>query len=235
MRFAVPEMHGAKTAVSLAIVYPLTLADSVAALAAASAGAFVILLAVAGFIFARFAESGFRVAGDVVAFRPDPTSLSLALPVVALAYTCHFNAIEIDRELPQGRARRNVAGVVHAATLSVSFPFYAAFAGVGYATFGAGVSGDLLVEWTDDGAMAAAQAAVAVVNALKYPLVGFALRRMLSDALARGLRDANRRARRRRRERRRNARGSREIQWHKRSSEQKLLWKMRLKKCESLN
>ena len=197
------------TAVSLAIVYPLTLADSVGALAAASAGAFVILLAVAGFIFARFAESGFRVAGDVVAFRPDPTSLSLALPVVALAYTCHFNAIEIDRELPQGRARRNVAGVVRAATLGVSFPFYAAFAGVGYATFGAGVSGDLLVEWTDDGAMAAAQAAVAVVNALKYPLVGFALRRMLSDALARGLRDANRRARRRRRERRRNARAAR--------------------------
>ena len=197
------------TAVSLAIVYPLTLADSVAALAAASAGAFVILLAVAGCIFARFAESGFRVAGDVVAFRPDPTSLSLALPVVALAYTCHFNAIEIDRELPQGRARRNVAGVVHAATLGVSFPFYAAFAGVGYATFGAGVSGDLLVEWTGDGAMAAAQAAVAVVNALKYPLVGFALRRMLSDALARGARAANRRARRRSRERRRNARAPR--------------------------
>jgi amino acid permease len=197
------------TAVSLAIIYPLTLADSVGALAAASAGAFVILLAVAALIFARFAQSGFLVAGDVVAFRPDPTSLSLALPVVALAYTCHFNAIEIDRELPRGRARRNVAGVVHAATLGVSFPFYAAFAGVGYATFGAGVSEDLLVEWTGDGAMAAAQAAVAVVNALKYPLVGFALRRMLSDALARGVRAANRRALRRRRERRRNARAAR--------------------------
>ena len=97
--------------------------------------------------------------------------------MIALAYTCHFNVIEIDRELDRGgTARRHVAGVVHAATLGVSFPLYAAFSLAGYATFGANVSGDLLTEWTDDGEMAVAQAAVAVVNALKYPLVGFALR-----------------------------------------------------------
>ena len=170
------------TAVSLAIVYPLTLADNIRALASASAGAFVILVVVAGVVVARFAESG-AVAPDVSAIRADPTSLSLALPVIALAYTCHFNVIEIDRELPRGgtasgrsRDARMMHDVVHAATLGVSLPFYAVFSLAGYATFGANVSGDLLTEWTDDGEMAVAQAAVAVVNALKYPLVGFALR-----------------------------------------------------------
>ena len=188
------------TAVSLAIVYPLTLADNITALASASAGAFVILLVVAGVVVARFAESGV-VAPDASAFRADPTSLSLALPVIALAYTCHFNVIEIDRELDRGgTARRHVAGVVHAATLGVSFPLYAAFSLAGYATFGANVSGDLLTEWTDDGEMAVAQAAVAVVNALKYPLVGFALRGATRDALifARGFRLAKIRTRGRR-------------------------------------
>ena len=192
------------TAVSLAIVYPLTLADNITALASASAGAFVILLVVAGVVVARFAESGV-VAPDASAFRADPTSLSLALPVIALAYTCHFNVIEIDRELDRGgTARRHVAGVVHAATLGVSFPFYAAFSLAGYATFGANVSGDLLTEWTDDGEMAVAQAAVALVNALKYPLVGFALRGATRDALifARGFRLAKIRTGGRRRERR---------------------------------
>ena len=121
--------------------------------------------------------------------------------MIALAYTCHFNVIEIDRELDRGgTARRHVAGVVHAATLGVSFPLYAAFSLAGYATFGANVSGDLLTEWTDDGEMAVAQAAVAVVNALKYPLVGFALRGATRDALifARGFRLAKIRTRRRR-------------------------------------
>ena len=180
---------------------PAHLADATsAALASASAGAFVILLVVAGVVVARSAESGV-VAPDASAFRADPTSLSLALPVIALAYTCHFNVIEIDRELDRGgTARRHVAGVVHAATLGVSFPLYAAFSLAGYATFGANVSGDLLTEWTDDGEMAVAQAAVAVVNALKYPLVGFALRGATRDALifARGFRLAKIRTRGRR-------------------------------------
>ena len=121
--------------------------------------------------------------------------------MIALAYTCHFNVIEIDRELDRGgTARRHVAGVVHAATLGVSFPLYAAFSLAGHATFGANVSGDLLTEWTDDGEMAVAQAAVAVVNALKYPLVGFALRGATRDALifARGFRLAKIRTRGRR-------------------------------------
>jgi hypothetical protein len=55
--------------------------------------------------------------------------------------------------------------------------------------FGRGVSGDVLTEWIGDGEMAAAQIAVAAVNVLKYPLMGFALRGIVvaaaDDAYAR--------------------------------------------------
>ena len=94
------------------------------------------------------------------------------------------------------------------------------FSLAGYATFGANVSGDLLTEWTDDGEMAVAQAAVAVVNALKYPLVGFALRGATRDALifARGFRLAKIRTRRRRRDEWKRTRRSRVRRRTKRSS-----------------
>jgi hypothetical protein len=71
----------------------------------------------------------------------------------------------------------------------VAFPFYAVFATVGYLGFGRDVSGDVLTEWIGDGEMAVAQIAVAAVNVLKYPLMGFALRGIVvaaaDDAYAR--------------------------------------------------
>ena len=71
----------------------------------------------------------------------------------------------------------------------VAFPFYAVFATVGYLGFGRDVSGDVLTEWIGDGEMAVAQIAVAGVNVLKYPLMGFALRGIVvaaaDDAYAR--------------------------------------------------
>ena len=57
------------TAVSLAIVYPLTLADNITALASASAGAFVILLVVAGVVVARSPNPAPRRARRVRASR----------------------------------------------------------------------------------------------------------------------------------------------------------------------
>jgi len=60
---------------------------------------------------------------------------------------------------------------------------------VGYLGFGRDVSGDVLTEWIGDGEMAVAQIAVAGVNVLKYPLMGFALRGIVvaaaDDAYAR--------------------------------------------------
>ena len=219
------------TAVFL-LVYPLSLLENLSQLAAASSGAFFVMLGVAGVLVARFAKAGFPVADDVVVLGSNPKEIALALPVGALAFTCHFNVVEISRELRKAKEEetpgtvddagpantRDLArdedgetssafGVFGAATRFrptkreddervirivvwfAAFPFYVLFATVGYLGFGRGVSGDVLTEWIGDGEMAAAQIAVAAVNVLKYPLMGFALRGIVvaaaDDAYAR--------------------------------------------------
>ena len=201
-----------------ALVYPLSLLENLSQLAAASSAAFFVMIGVAGVLVTRFAEAGFPVAADVALVGTNPRAIALALPVGALAYTCHFNVVEIARELRRDRGAatnggdggdRDAGDAVDAANAPgpseerapfsrrvkkiqtrqtddeamirvvvwlVAFPFYAVFATVGYLGFGRDVSGDVLTEWIGDGEMAVAQIAVAGVNVLKYPLMGFALR-----------------------------------------------------------
>lgn len=209
-----------------ALVYPLSLLENLSQLAAASSAAFFVMIGVAGVLVTRFAEAGFPVAADVALVGTNPRAIALALPVGALAYTCHFNVVEIARELrrdrgaatsgvgrdavdavdatnapdrdeqpgPERRAkkkqtRRDDEAMIRVVVWLVAFPFYAVFATVGYLGFGRDVSGDVLTEWIGDGEMAVAQIAVAGVNVLKYPLMGFALRGIVvaaaDDAYAR--------------------------------------------------
>jgi len=220
-----------------ALVYPLSLLENLSQLAAASSAAFFVMIGVAGVLVTRFAEAGFPVAADVALVGTNPRAIALALPVGALAYTCHFNVVEIARELRRdrgaatnggdgdavdavdatnaprsGRARvrtprekktnaRDDEAMIRVVVWLVAFPFYAVFATVGYLGFGRDVSGDVLTEWIGDGEMAVAQIAVAGVNVLKYPLMGFALRGIVvaaaDDAYARLARKNRGRARRR--------------------------------------
>ena len=180
------------TCVSLAFVYPMTLARSLTALASATTAAFFVLLFVAGALASEFAKKGWIPAPDVVAVetsRGATGRCALALPVVAMAYACHFNVVAVDRELPPTRrGKACAANVIHASVLLGAFPFYVLFAMVGYIQFGADVSGDVLTEWrggNENGVMTAAQLAVAGVNALKYPLMGFSLKRAVNERLAR--------------------------------------------------
>ena len=220
-----------------ALVYPLSLLENLSQLAAASSAAFFVMIGVAGVLVTRFAEAGFPVAADVALVGTNPRAIALALPVGALAYTCHFNVVEIARELRRDRGaatnggdgdavdavdatnapgrderafgrrvkkkqtRRDDEAMIRVVVWLVAFPFYAVFATVGYLGFGRDVSGDVLTEWIGDGEMAVAQIAVAGVNVLKYPLMGFALRGIVvaaaDDAYARLARKNRGRARRR--------------------------------------
>ena len=179
------------TCVSLAFVYPMTLARSLAALASATTAAFFVLLFVSGALVSELAKKDWIPAPDVVAVETSrgATPCALALPVVAMAYACHFNVVAVDRELPPTRrGKACAANVIHASVLLGAFPFYVLFAMVGYIQFGADVSGDVLTEWrggNENGVMTAAQLAVAGVNALKYPLMGFSLKRAVNERLAR--------------------------------------------------
>lgn len=179
------------TCVSLAFVYPMTLARSLTALASATTAAFFVLLFVAGALVSELAKKDWIPAPDVVAFETSrgATPCALALPVVAMAYACHFNVVAVDRELPATRrGKACAANVIHASVLSGAFPFYVLFAVVGYLQFGRDVSGDVLTEWSggnENEVMTAAQLAVAGVNALKYPLMGFSLKRAVNEKLAR--------------------------------------------------
>ena len=228
----------------LALVYPLSLLENLSQLAAASSAAFFVMIGVALVLVARFAEAGFPVAADVALVGTDPRAIALALPVSALAYTCHFNVVEIAREMRRPtneasdvssdaassetsardtladapgtdaredareiereeaeRSTKTDEAMIRVVVWFAAFPFYAAFATVGYLGFGKGVSGDVLTEWIGDGEMAVAQIAVAGVNVLKYPLMGFALRGIVvaaaDDAYARLARKNRGRARRR--------------------------------------
>ena len=211
----------------LALVYPLSLLENLSRLAAASSAAFFVMIGVGLVLVARFAEAGFPVAADVVLVGTNPRAIALALPVCALAYPCHFNVVEIAREMRRptrssssassspsvdapdapapgadalverveaeppsvGRATHADEAMIRVVVWVAAFPFYAVFAIVGYLGFGKSVSGDVLTEWIGDGEMAAAQIAVAAVNVLKYPLMGFALRGFIvaatDDAYAR--------------------------------------------------
>ena len=86
-----------------ALVYPLSLLENLSQLAAASSAAFFVMIGVAGVLVTRFAEAGFPVAADVALVGTNPRAIALALPVGALAYTCHFNVVEIARELRRDR------------------------------------------------------------------------------------------------------------------------------------
>ena len=225
------------TLASFAATFPMTLAPDVRSLAAASTAAFAVLLFVGGVAVRAFAEDGFAVASDVRATAFDrPAGVALAVPVVALAFTCHFNVVEIaaemtDRAERQAAAEENAAlkeeeeeedaaedaaedvgleeaplsplsplsppsplslrsasrsvhDVSRVAVFGGALPFYLVFAGVGYARFGSRVSGDALEDWGEDAWTTASRVAVAGVNVLKYPLVGFGLRRMTEAFVA---------------------------------------------------
>ena len=225
------------TLASFAATFPMTLAPDVRSLAAASTAAFAVLLFVGGVAVRAFAEDGFAVASDVRATAFDrPAGVALAVPVVALAFTCHFNVVEIaaemtDRAERQAAAEENAAlkeeeeeedaaedaaedvgleeaplsplsplsppsplslrsasrsvhDVSRVAVFGGALPFYLVFAGVGYARFGSRVSGDALEDWGEDAWTTASRVAVAGVNVLKYPLVGFGLSRMTEAFVA---------------------------------------------------
>ena len=109
------------TCVSTALVYPMTLAKSLSALASATTAAFFVLLFVAGAVVAEFGEKGWISDPSVVAVETSKgaTPCALALPVVAMAYACHFNIVAIDRELPKTRRGKACVGkVIHASMLA---------------------------------------------------------------------------------------------------------------------
>ena len=223
------------TLASFAATFPMTLAPDVRSLAAASTAAFAVLLFVGGVAVRAFAEDGFAVASDVRATAFDrPAGVALAVPVVALAFTCHFNVVEIAAEMTDRAERqaaadenaalkeeeeeedaaaedaaedvgleeapleplsplsplslrsasRSVHDVSRVAVFGGALPFYLVFAGVGYARFGSRVSGDALEDWGEDAWTTASRVAVAGVNVLKYPLVGFGLSRMTEAFVA---------------------------------------------------
>ena len=112
------------TCVSTALVYPMTLAKSLSALASATTAAFFVLLFVAGAVVAEFGKKGWIPDPSVVAVETSKgaTPCALALPVVAMAYACHFNIVAIDRELPKTRRGKACVGkVIHASILAGMF------------------------------------------------------------------------------------------------------------------
>ena len=112
------------TCVSTALVYPMTLAKSLSALASATTAAFFVLLFVAGAVVAEFGKKGWIPDASVVAVETSKgaTPCALALPVVAMAYACHFNIVAIDRELPKTRRGKACVGkVIHASILAGKF------------------------------------------------------------------------------------------------------------------
>ena len=189
------------------LVYPLSLLNDVKNLATAGASAFVVLSLVAFTLCVRFVKAGLPIVDDVVWIGDSPLLVALALPVVSLSYTCHFNVVEIGREYLQSSSfvtedasnartapngvttnvtpssTKSVTSIIRTMIWGFAFPFYILFALVGYLGFGSRVSGDLLTEWIGDGEMSVAQIAVALVNVLKYPLMGFALRGIVVEAV----------------------------------------------------
>jgi len=188
-------------AATLAAVYPLVLARSLSSLRSATSAAFLVIVAVVVAVAVAFATSDDAVDASVVAstVATRPGAIALALPVMALGFTCHFNVVDIDKEFSAAaaggagggggggaaRTNRDVHAVVHVSLLLVAFPIYALFACAGYFQYGASVSDDFLTEWAAAGARATtvAQVAVAGVNVLKYPLFAFGLRRNVEAAV----------------------------------------------------
>eukprot|EP00033_Pygsuia_biforma_P001296 GCRY01001466.1.p1 GENE.GCRY01001466.1~~GCRY01001466.1.p1 ORF type:complete len:567 (+),score=99.61 GCRY01001466.1:116-1816(+) len=133
-------------------------------------------------VFYRFLERG--ISDDVEYVAKTDTGLALALPLISISFTCHYNVPAIYNSLAAPALLKPV--IVRGILLSL---FAYLFMGVnGYLLFGEAVEGSVMDSFAaTDTLMLLARAGLAVTICCTFPLILFGPRRSILELLSRFL------------------------------------------------
>ena len=160
----------AVSVVSTALYFPLSLFDKLKALSASSTLAVGALFGVMISLCVELNNKG--VVQKITVANPS-WQLMMIPSILSCAFCCHFNVLEVQREM-RPSIRHRIESVIHKSMMGVVLVIYALTALVGYLIFG-----DRLHDCTDiltcfdstDKLMLACSVAVGCVNIVKMPLI----------------------------------------------------------------
>ena len=160
----------AVSVVSTALYFPLSLFDKLKALSASSTLAVGALFGVMISLCVELNNKG--VVQKITVANPS-WQLMMIPSILSCAFCCHFNVLEVQREM-RPSIRHRIESVIHKSMMGVVLVIYALTALVGYLIFG-----DRLHDCTDiltcfdstDKLMLACSVAVGFVNIVKMPLI----------------------------------------------------------------
>jgi amino acid permease len=156
--------------VSTALYFPLSLFDKLKALSASSTFAVVALF---GVMVSLCVELGDKGVVDKLTTANPSWQLMMIPSILSCAFCCHFNILEVQREM-RPSIRHRIEAVIHKSMLGIVLIIYTLTAMVGYLIFG-----DRLHDCTDiltcfdstDKLMLACSVAIGLVNIVKMPLI----------------------------------------------------------------
>jgi len=153
------------------LIFPVVWLKRMSALAATSFLAIICFVYIT-IIVILFASNAMHLEGRGVAVVVDPFptdwSFLKVIPIFVFAFTCQQNAYSITNELKNNTQNR--LNAVIAGTVGLCTALYALVAYCGYATFGAMVKGDVLLNYPEVVPVAVVRIALSIAIAWSYPL-----------------------------------------------------------------
>ncbi|KAL0207070.1 hypothetical protein P9112_012781 [Eukaryota sp. TZLM1-RC] len=162
------------------VLLPLSLLPKLDALRYTSAAALVCALYLVCMVVYRYVTGTYEVdsPGPVVYWDFSP-KMFLAIPLMAVSFTAHYNVPNLYKELHNRSPKRFAAVVFISVTCCITL--FAVIASFGYLSFTNKTDGDILNNYHDDLLADIARAGLSFTLAFSYPLVCFALRRSIEN------------------------------------------------------
>eukprot|EP00033_Pygsuia_biforma_P002049 GCRY01002277.1.p1 GENE.GCRY01002277.1~~GCRY01002277.1.p1 ORF type:complete len:466 (+),score=123.50 GCRY01002277.1:132-1400(+) len=165
------------------IIMPLCLIKDVNRLRITSFLALVFVLWAVAIVVLRFGQNG--IAKDVTETIILKPTFFMAMPMMAVAFTAHYNLLPIYQGLKDATPRKMITVVQR--SQAWCFTMYLLIACAGYVQFGSDVKGDILATFSDhDNLVLSCRIGLAIVLLFSYPLVFFATRRSINFVFFKG-------------------------------------------------
>uniref|UniRef100_A0A7S1ATL6 Amino acid transporter transmembrane domain-containing protein n=1 Tax=Noctiluca scintillans TaxID=2966 RepID=A0A7S1ATL6_NOCSC len=163
---------------AMALMFYFSAQDSLHALRYTS---FAVLCCIAYFLYAIVYTFGCdpHVQESVVAIN-SPSSWFEGVPIMFTAYQCQYNIFKINEEMREDQ-KDKINKVIWLGILGVVTAVYSVAGLLGYFMLGAGVSGDILTEFSRSDLFSMARGLLALTSLLKLPLLLIPLRISLEE------------------------------------------------------
>lgn len=157
------------TVLALFVLLPISLPVNLKSLAGVSAVGLVCVLYTTGVVIMKDKEPG-EAVGEQIWEIPPIGSMSVAWPLLSVAFTCHYNIPRFYAEfvVPDLRTFSRVVVV----SFLLTFVLYGVTAAAGYDTFGVNTKGNLMLCYSEgDWHIEVAQLSLSILTVATYPLV----------------------------------------------------------------